>query len=185
MYLGTFLLSQPAGTMMARLLRSPAVEWAARRGATAQWVWVRHVSAYYSKKAPDELTIEHFDAGTNEGASRLAKLSEKSKELLAPHPYGVSRASLLNQLIREADLRLVREPKAARTLLSRMPDVAFIPKKFKVDGDSDLIFPAYAPKLPRRLRDVADYDPDTQTGAAAFQQFRDVIATLLERHPKV
>ena len=31
---------------MARLLRSPAVEWAARRGATAQWVWVRHVSAY-------------------------------------------------------------------------------------------------------------------------------------------
>lgn len=118
------------------------------------------------------------------GAANLTKLRDKSKELLAPHPYGVLRDAFLNQLLREANLRLDRESNVSRGLMLCMPDVAYIPEKFNVGGVSDRIYPAYYPKLLRRMRTAVDYDPSTETGAAAFQQFRDATMTLLERHPK-
>lgn len=58
--------------MLARLVRSPALQCGARRSTTPQWLAVRHVSAYYSKKAPDVLTREDFNDATDEGRRCLS-----------------------------------------------------------------------------------------------------------------
>jgi len=139
---------------------------------------------FYRQAALPELplTVDEDDA-------RWLKLRERTKQLLAPHPMGLSHTTFLDRLRRDFGIRpgkgLDEEGHVMRALARRMPDVAYAASGADARKVSrKLVYPAFFGNLKRGRRVAADYDTSTVVGAAAFRQFSDAVTMMLDVNPK-